>query len=139
MAINFAEIGASCSVDADGTLQIKFGLYLPGIRSTDGFGVLVRVIHDADRFDPAVPPRDVAMAWTAGSALDLWTATTTLTPDPSSHYGQDGLYLYRFQLSLTPASGGAADHRMVSRPVCPRNRSRDALGDHLRAAAVGAV
>ena len=91
MAIKLAEIGASCSVDAGGTLQIKFGLYLPGIRSNDGFGVRVRVIHDAYRFDPAVPPTDVAMVWAAGSALDLWTATATLTPDPSTHYGQDGL------------------------------------------------
>lgn len=80
---------------------------LPGIRSNDGFGVLVRVIHDADRFDPAVPPTDVAMVWAAGSALDLWTATTTLNPDPSTHYGQEGLYLYRFQLSWTPAGGAA--------------------------------
>jgi hypothetical protein len=30
MAINLAEIGASCSVDAGGTLQITFGLDLPG-------------------------------------------------------------------------------------------------------------
>jgi len=105
MAINLAEVGASCVVDAGGTLQIKFGLYLPGIKSIDGFGVVVRVIHDADRFDPSVPPVDISMAWTVGSALDLWTATATLTPDPHSHYGQDGLYLYRFQLWWTPAGG----------------------------------
>jgi maltooligosyltrehalose trehalohydrolase len=105
MAINLAEVGASCSTDAGGTLQITFGLYLPGIRSTDGFGVAVRVIHDADRFDPAVPTVDEAMNWTPGSALDLWTATATLTPDPNSHYGQEGLYLYRFQLWWTPAGG----------------------------------
>jgi maltooligosyltrehalose trehalohydrolase len=102
MAINLAEVGASCSVDAGGTLQIKFGLYLPGLKATDGFGVVVRIIHDADRFDPAVPPVDVSMAWTAGSALDLWAATATLNPDPHSHYGQEGLYLYRFQLFWTP-------------------------------------
>lgn len=105
MAINLAEVGASCVVDAGGTLQIKFGLYLPGIKSTDGFGVVVRVIHDADRFDPSVPPVDISMVWTAWSALDLWTGTATLTPDPQSHYGQDGLYLYRFQLWWTPAGG----------------------------------
>lgn len=95
----FRPVWALASVDAGGTLQIKFGLYLPGIRSKDGFGVLVRVIHDADRFDPAVPPTDVRMVWAPGSVLDLWTATTTLTLDPSTHYGQEGLYLYRFQLS----------------------------------------
>ena len=104
MAINLAEIGASCSVDAGGTLQIKFGLYLPGIRAIDGFGVVIRVIHDADRFDPAVRTRDVAMAWTAGSTLDLWIATTTLTPDPSSHYGQDGLYLTRWASAIKEKS-----------------------------------
>ena len=105
MAINLAEVGASYSVDAGGILQIKFGLYLPGLRSTAGFGVTVRVIHDADRFDPAVLPVDVAMIWMPGSPLDLWTAIATIVPDPNSHYGQDGLYLYRFQLCWTPAGG----------------------------------
>jgi maltooligosyltrehalose trehalohydrolase len=105
MAINLAEVGASCSVDAHGALQIKFGLYLPGIRATGGFGVVVRIIHDADRFDPRVPPVNIAMIWQAGSALDLWTATATLTLDPNSHYGRDGLYLYRFQLWWAPAGG----------------------------------
>jgi maltooligosyltrehalose trehalohydrolase len=105
MAINLTEVGASCSVDAGGTLQIKFGLYLPGIRPADGFSVAVRVIQDADRFDPAVPPVDVAMSWAQGSALDLWTVTAALAPDPDSHYGQEGLYLYRFQLFWTPTGG----------------------------------
>jgi hypothetical protein len=56
MAINLSEVGASAAVNAAGVLEIKFGLYLPGIRSRDGFGVVVRVIHDADRFDPGVQP-----------------------------------------------------------------------------------
>jgi hypothetical protein len=42
MAINLAEVGASCSIDASGMLQIGFGLYLPGIRSTEAFDVIVR-------------------------------------------------------------------------------------------------
>jgi maltooligosyltrehalose trehalohydrolase len=105
MTINLAEVGASCAVDASGMLQITFGLYLPGIKSTAGFGVVVRIIHDADRFVPTVLPVDIPMAWRAGSALDLWTATATLNLDPKSHYGQDGLYLYRFQLWFTPAGG----------------------------------
>ncbi len=69
--------------------------------------MVVRIIHNSDRFDPDVLPVDIQMAWTAGSALDLWTATATLNPDPKSHYGQDGLYLYRFQLLWTPAGGAA--------------------------------
>jgi maltooligosyltrehalose trehalohydrolase len=105
MAINLAEVGASCSVDASGALQVGFGLYLPGIKSAAGFAVVVRLLHDADRFDPGVAPVDIPMAWTAGSALDLWTATATLAPDANSHYGQDGLYLYRFQLWWAPAGG----------------------------------
>jgi 1,4-alpha-glucan branching enzyme len=105
MAITLAEVGASSSIDSSGALQIRFGLYLPGIKSADGFAVIVRLIHDADRFDPAVPPVDIPMAWMAGSTLDLWTATATLDPDPNSHYGQDGLYLYRFQLWWAPAVG----------------------------------
>jgi maltooligosyltrehalose trehalohydrolase len=105
MLINLSQVGATCSVAANGSLQIQFGLYLPGIKSTDGFNVVVRIIHDADRFDPNVPTVDQPMIWSAGSALDLWTTTAILISDPASHYGQEGLYLYRFQLWWTPAGG----------------------------------
>jgi maltooligosyltrehalose trehalohydrolase len=105
MLINLNEVGAFPGVDAIGNLSLRFGIYLPGIRRTGGFEVIVRIIHQEDRFDPAVQPVDVSLAWTAGSALDLWTVTTPLTNDPKSHYGQDGVYLYRFQLYWTPPAG----------------------------------
>jgi 1,4-alpha-glucan branching enzyme len=105
MQINLNEVGAFSSVDANGVLSIRFGVYLPGVTSANGFEVIVRIIHQADRFTPGINPVDVSLAWQPGSALDLWTATTELQPSPLSHYGQDGIYLYRYQLWWIPAGG----------------------------------
>jgi maltooligosyltrehalose trehalohydrolase len=105
MPINLDEVGAFPSVDAAGNLSLRVGVYLPGIRQTDGFQVVVRIIHKSDRFDPAIQPVDLNLEWQAASALGLWTGTTELTPDPASHYGQDGTYLYRFQLLWISAAG----------------------------------
>ncbi len=114
MSINLNQVGAFSSVDATGTFTLRFGLYLPGVRDAGNFQVVVRILHQADRFDPTVPPVDVAMTCepvdavgNPGSELDLWTATKLLTIDPSSHFGQEGIYLYRYQLLHTPAGGGA--------------------------------
>ncbi|HEY0525915.1 MAG TPA: alpha-amylase family glycosyl hydrolase [Stellaceae bacterium] len=108
MPINPNEAGAFSSTDAAGNLLIKFGLYLPGIRKPDGFEVVVRIIHRDDRFDPAVPPVDVPMAWQQGSSLDLWSAEAKVTPGGGSpgRFGSEGTYLYRYQLSWTPPGGG---------------------------------
>lgn len=105
MAIDLTQVGAFPSVSAAGELSLSFGLYLPGVQQTAGFQVVVRIIHKDDRFDPNVQPVDVDMAWQAGSALDLWTATTTLTLNPANHYGLEGIYLYRYQLQFTDAAG----------------------------------
>src|SRR5580700_7324000 len=71
MAINLADVGAFAGLDAAGNLSIRLGLYLPGIKATDGFQVVVRIIHRNDRFDPAVAPVDAAMQWQPGSEFDL--------------------------------------------------------------------
>jgi 1,4-alpha-glucan branching enzyme len=102
--INLTEVGAFPSVTAGG-FAISFGLYLPGIRSTDGFDVMIRIIHTLDRFDPAVPTQDFHLTWNAGSTLDLWTATVPVTPIAGTHFGTEGVYLYRYQLWFTPSGG----------------------------------
>ena len=105
--IDLTEVSAFPSYDAAGNAQIRFGLYLPGIRAADGFSVVVRIIHSADRFNVAVQTQNQNLTWTAGSALDFWTATVTLTNDGTSHSGSDGEYLYRYQLWWTPAGGSS--------------------------------
>jgi maltooligosyltrehalose trehalohydrolase len=102
--IDLFEVGAFPSI-VPGGFQIRFGLYLPGIRDTDRFEVLVRVIHKDDRFDPAIPPRDFPLKWNAGHPLDLWSATVPVQPVAGTNFGKDGLYLYRFQLWWTTPAG----------------------------------
>jgi 1,4-alpha-glucan branching enzyme len=102
--IDLSEVGAFPAVVA-GAFQIRFGVYLPGIRSKDGFDVVVRLIHRDDRFDPAVPPQDFPLMWNPGHPLDLWSATVPVQPIAGTHFGSEGIYLYRFQLWWTPAGG----------------------------------
>ena len=99
-----SEVGAFPSV-APGGFSVHFGLYLPGIRGADGFDVVVRLIHRDDRFNPAVQTRDFPLAWNAGHPLDLWSADVAVQPIAGSHFGAEGLYLYRFQLWWTPPGG----------------------------------
>lgn len=109
--IDLSEVGAFPTVTPGG-FQIRFGLYLPGIRAADGFEVVVRVIHRDDRFNPAIQPQDTQLAWNAGHALDLWSATVPVQPIAGTHFGAEGLYLYRFQLWWTPPGGA---RQLVSR------------------------
>ena len=105
--IDLNEVGAFPSYDATGNAQIRFGLYLPGIRGKDGFSVVVRIIHSADRFNVAVKTQDDDLTWVDGSPLDLWTANVTLTDDGASHSGSDGEYLYRYQLWWNSGAGAS--------------------------------
>ncbi len=102
--INVSEAGAFPTA-IPGGFQITFGLYLPGIRATDGFDVVVRVIHRDDRFDPAIQPQDSHLVWKNDHPLDLWSATVPVQPVSATHFGTEGLYLYRFQLWWTPSGG----------------------------------
>src|SRR5262245_59755974 len=109
--IDTSEVGAFPAFIAGG-FQVRFGLYLPGLRSADGFEVIVRVIHSDDLFSPAVQPQDSHLAWNAGHPLDLWSTTVPVQPISGTHYGTEGVYLYRFQLWWTPPRG---DRRLITR------------------------
>jgi len=102
--INVSEVGAFPST-VPGGFQINFGVYLPGIRAADGFDVVVRLIHRDDRFDPAIPTQDSQLLWNNGHPLDLWSATVPVQPIVGTHFGSEGVYLYRFQLWFTPPGG----------------------------------
>ena len=96
--INLNEVGASPQRDAAGNWRVQFGIYLPGITFNKGYALKVRIIHEEDQFIRGIEPKDIFMNWRNGSALDLWEIAVPLAPDPASHFGQPGTYLYRFQL-----------------------------------------
>jgi 1,4-alpha-glucan branching enzyme len=102
--INLNEVGAEPSQDAAGNWQVHLGIYLPGITFNKGYRLSVRIIHEADQFIRGIEPKDFWMSWVNGSALDLWQATIPLVVDPASHFGQDGRYLYRYQLQRADGS-----------------------------------
>jgi maltooligosyltrehalose trehalohydrolase len=104
MTIVLSDVGAVASF-ATGALQIKFGVYLPGIRAADGFQVVVRVIHQADRFNPNVPTQDSTLTWDAAHPLSLWSATVPVPAAAGTSFGNEGVYLYRFQLLWSSPAG----------------------------------
>lgn len=99
------EVGAFSSTDASGNFHVRLGIYLPGIHSSDGFEVISKIIHIKDRFDPRIPTKDFPLIWTEGHALDLWTADLQIEASGGTHFGQEGTYLYRYELWWTPRGG----------------------------------
>jgi 1,4-alpha-glucan branching enzyme len=96
--INLNEVGAHPQQDGAGNWTVKLGVYLPGITFNKGYRLRVRIIHEADQFIRGIEPKDFFMNFVNGSPLDLWEASVPLTTDSASHFGQDGKYLYRYQL-----------------------------------------
>src|SRR5579863_2988192 len=128
--IDLSEVGAFPAPAAPGQFSVRFGIYLPGIHSTDNFEVLARVIHSLDRFDPAVPAATYSLAWQTGSALDLWSGTFALTPAAGRHLGQAGVHLYRFELWWT--SPGGNRQCVGGRPIRARGGDRAHARLHAR-------
>jgi maltooligosyltrehalose trehalohydrolase len=96
MSIQRNEVG----VHVSGT-SVQFGMYLPGVTKADGFDLRVRIIHIADQFVPEIPSVPQSLTFDPAHPLGLWSATVDLTAvaAPSgSHFGQNGQYLYRYDL-----------------------------------------
>jgi 1,4-alpha-glucan branching enzyme len=92
--IKLTEVG----VHVNGKIA-TFGIYLPGIRSADGFGVNVRVINRADQFAPEIPSQVSPLTFDPLHPLGLWKVDFDLSKITGvGHFGQDGEYLYRFEL-----------------------------------------
>ena len=71
--IDLTEVGAFSTKQPDGSIDVKFGLYLPGITPDQGYQLVVRIIHNDDRFDPSVPPQNFDLTYQAGRPFDLWS------------------------------------------------------------------
>ena len=72
--------------------------HLPaGITFPKGYRVKVRIIHELDQFAHGIEPVDVDLWWRGGTPLDLWDFTVDFAPG-AGHFGQEGTYLYRYQL-----------------------------------------
>ena len=103
--IDLSEVGAFPAATAPNQFSVRFGIYLPGIHSSDGLEVIARVIHSDDRFDPSILPINFSLQWQNGHPLDLWTVTVPLVPVAGTHIGLAGMHLYRCELWWTPVGG----------------------------------
>lgn len=95
MSIKRSEVG----VHVEGKIA-RFGVYLPGIRASDGYDVRVRIIHAADQFAPEIPSLPSSLTFNTAHPHGLWSLTLDLAavPGASGHFGNDGQYLYRYEL-----------------------------------------
>src|SRR5258708_7387908 len=92
------EVGAFAAPRTADGVDVRFGIYLPKIDPHDGYELLVRVIHEADRFDPAVKTMDFPLQAVANTPYNLWQSEVTIPLKSGTHFGQPGRYLYRYQL-----------------------------------------
>src|SRR5438034_9811003 len=104
--ISLDEAGAFPSPPADTGVDVRFGVYLPGIDPQDGYEVLVRLIHKDDRFIPEIKTLDFPLSPVTGHPLQLWQARVTIPIVAGTNFGKPGTYLYRYQLRRRmPATG----------------------------------
>ena len=99
--INLNEVGAFASAPTVAGVPVRFGLYLPGITPQAGYEVVVRVIHKEDRFNPDIQPLDFRLDFVPNSPNNLWQKDVLIPPQPGTRFGQEGTYLYRYQLWQT--------------------------------------
>jgi maltooligosyltrehalose trehalohydrolase len=105
--IDIGEIGAFSTKQPDGSIHVKFGLYLPGITPAEGYQVIVRIIHNDDRFDPTILPENFDLVYQAGHPLDFWNRSIKIEQIPNTNFGNPGTYLYRYQLVQSLPAGTA--------------------------------
>lgn len=94
--IDLNEVGAHPALKPGNQWQVRIGTYLPEITPHKGYALKVRIIHEADQFVRSIPPEEFDLAPVPGS--DRWEALVDLTPRAGTRFGQEGRYLYRFQL-----------------------------------------
>ncbi len=98
MMINLDEVGAFPSALSDAGVDVRFGVYLPGIDPLDGYGVSVRLIHKDDRFVPEIKTLDFPLSPVAGHPQQLWQAHVSIPVAAGTNFGKPGTYMYRYQL-----------------------------------------
>lgn len=79
-----------------------FGIFLPGIRPDDGFGLSIRLIHELDQLLKAQQPFRVELTHSSDADYgDYWQVVIDMSaPGSGRHWGQPGRYVYRYVLRL---------------------------------------
>ncbi len=94
-------LGTLGAVETNGV--VTFGLWLPWVAAADGNAVTVKIIHEADQFLQAVPPREFPLTHEVRAPYgDFWSATVpiagTAPAVPGSAWGSQGRYVYRYTI-----------------------------------------
>jgi 1,4-alpha-glucan branching enzyme len=99
MTIDLDIVGARAAAPTSAGVDASFGIYLPGISQADGYQVLVRIIHQRDRFVPEVPTMDFPLAPVSDDPNGFWRADVHIPVGVGGNsFGLPGTYLYRYRL-----------------------------------------
>jgi hypothetical protein len=113
--ITLDDVGAFASAPTGTDIDVRFGIYLPGIDPQAGYEVMVRVIHKDDRFVPAIQTMDFPLSPIAGTPNNLWQTQVTIpflsVPLPTSAHRSRNEYQ-------------AGDYPLVYRSLCTGHRYR---------------
>ena len=79
---------------------VRFVFLLPWVSATNGNALFVKVIHEADHFFQAIPPKRFPLSHSLHPIYgNLWSGEITIGPAdrpiPDSAWGKPGRYLYR--------------------------------------------
>jgi maltooligosyltrehalose trehalohydrolase len=108
--INLQEVGARAQAATEQGVQVSLGLYLPGIKASDGYEVEVMILPKKNHYEIDMTPREFMLSHVEGSPNDLWQTTIILEPEADSAFGQSGTYLYRYRLLQ---HGANADEKKI--------------------------
>jgi 1,4-alpha-glucan branching enzyme len=83
--------------------RMQFGLYLPWVSAADGNQLFVKIIHEQDQFLQEIPPLAFPLQHSIDAQYgDYWSTEIAIDaanrPHPSSAWGMQGAYVYRFEL-----------------------------------------
>jgi hypothetical protein len=101
MPLNLLPLSQLGAIETNGI--VTFGLWLPWVSAADGNQVSVKVIHEADQFLQAIPPREFPLQHSERAPYgDFWSATVPIAgtaPEmPGSAWGSGGRYVYRYAI-----------------------------------------
>jgi 1,4-alpha-glucan branching enzyme len=90
---------------------IDFDILLPRVSAREENRLFVKIIHEKDQFIQEIMPMKFEMSQSEDPDYgELWRAEVMIDPDsadrhPDSHWGEDGRYVYRYQLESPRLEG----------------------------------
>ena len=85
--------------------MVTFGLFLPWVKASDGYRVVLKILHENDQFLQEIRSKEFPLTQSSDPVYgDYWSTPSPISIDPSgrthfqSAWGNKGTYIYRYQV-----------------------------------------